>query len=118
MLSPQNLRSSEAEALCTDRRWLLSLRPLLRCAYTDNAGHRQDKENAIFWLVQVAQDFPGAFHQSIHQFFPFYHGEDGAMVVFLGAKEVAESGHQWRIVTKGDRKSTRLNSSHVKISYA
>src|SRR5690606_10433823 len=81
--------------------WLLSLRPLLRCPYTDNASHWQDKENAIFWLVQIAQDFPGAFHQSIHQFFPFYHGEDGAMVVFLGAKEVAESGHQWRIVTKG-----------------
>src|SRR5204862_2523208 len=60
---------------------------------------------------------------SLHDALPICHREAWAEERIAparaeGAARASGSGGQRRIVRPGDRKSTRLNSSHVEISYA
>src|SRR5690606_40799819 len=62
-------------------------------------------------------------HGGLHEFMkwnnPILTDSGGFQVFSLGAmRKIKEEGVTFRSPIDGDRKSTRLNSSHVKISYA
>src|SRR5690606_41452802 len=73
---------------------------------------------SLFFFVHL---LPGLFRST---FFPYttlfrsYYSFSGWYACITLFPDATESGSNYGIFGTGDRKSTRLNSSHVKISYA
>src|SRR5690606_40781799 len=84
---------------------LRGLGPVARPVRIDFAGNVPDPESLAGAGALVAGRRP---HRARHL----------AGLERPAGRRVGGLAHAWRLDRRGDRKSTRLNSSHVKISYA